>query len=156
MKRQTMGDRIVALLRQHDNMEQAELLRLLNAGDPINGRPAVACDKSYLSRIINDKIDNPRREIIYAITDILGTDLEWLERGRVVDERSSYGPRAQEAADLIEAMDPDLQEWALDNIRRVRVLDVDRKAHHSDLIKMADPQPRRIRSNALILQKIGV
>lgn len=153
MKKQTMGDRIVALLRQHDNMEQAELLRLLNTGDPGVGRPAVACDKSYLSRIINDKVDNPRREIIYAIVDILGSDLEWLERGRVIDERSSYGPRAQEAADLIESMSPDFQEWTLDNIRRIKILDADRKAHHT--IRMADPHPRRIRSNSLVLQKIG-
>lgn len=154
MKKQTMGDRIVALLRQHDNMEQAELLRLLNTGDPATNRPAVTCDKSYLSRIINDKVDNPRREIIYAIVDILGSDLEWVERGRVIDERSSYGPRAQEAADLIESMSPDFQEWTLDNIRRIKILDADRKTHH--IVKMTDAQPRRIRSNSLVLQKVGV
>lgn len=157
-KAQTMGDRIIALLRQHDNMDQAELLRMLNEGDPALGRAPIPVDKSYLSRIINDKVGNPRRELIHAITDILHSDLEWLERGRVLEDRQSYTARAVEGAELIEELDPDLQDWALTTLRKIREINTERRSWRRNTV--ADDRrtvaPRRIQSAATsILQKMG-
>lgn len=156
-KAQTMGDRIVALLRQHDNMDQAELLRMLSEGDPALGRAPIQVDKSYLSRIINDKVGNPRRELVYAIADILHTDLEWLERGRVLEDRQYYTPRGVEAADLIEELEPDLQEWALATLRKIREFNTERRSwRRNSTDDRRAVAPRRIQSAATsILQKMG-
>lgn len=113
---QTMGDRIALLLRRL-GMTQMQLVRKLKS-------KGVLVTKSYMSRIIQDEIENPRKEVLFAIADSLDIDMEELLRGNhrpSVD--SSLSRRVLDAAMTIEDMDEDVKEYVLDCIEKATRVD---------------------------------
>lgn len=148
----TMGERLKELMAQ-SNLSQKEITdRLATLPEPVE------IDPSYLSRIASDAIDNPHRKILVGLCDVLGSDLEWLVRGRRL---FAHRPQIAEVIAHMEASDEELLDWVVSHAARVAAISKELQERDEEIGKLLTTALnnvgiRGIRSrSASVLQKIG-
>ena len=146
----TIGDRIFHLLRTHGRADrgsdysQLELVSWLNGETvaPDGRKYAVGTNKSTLNRIISDKMKSPPLEVLSAICDIFGVDLEWLGRGNTIqlDEKEKSDifmqPEAGEIVLLMERMEVENRQIILYMAKHISRLDNELRQSDYELAKI--------------------
>lgn len=142
----TVGDRILHLLRDRGRAErrreytQSELLAMLNGDmDAPNGkRYDIKTNRSSLSRIISGE-QKPSLDILDAICDIFKVDLEWLGRGKSIEEsaviEAFITDEANQIGAMIDQMLPQFRRFALEAVSKMHELDGNYRSEITELEK---------------------
>lgn len=167
----TIGDRILYLLRTSGRSdrgveyEQQELAAWLSGEEiaPNGKKYNFKLDRSYVNRLVGNKPKRYEIEILSAICDIFGVDLEWLGRGKTIevpDEQSDIfiAPEAGKIALLMERMEVENRQTILYIAERISRLDNELRQSDYEVAKILArnidviPAPDRSRARLLLAQ----
>jgi transcriptional regulator with XRE-family HTH domain len=144
----TLGDRIVHLLRTQGRADrgreydQSELTDMLNGKlkAPDGKYYRVPTNRSTINRIISGKT-KPTLELLSAICDMFGVDMEWLARGRSLDDAPADHFMTEEAntiGALVDKLPIELRTVLLDGAQLLYKLHTDQRKKEEELISLLE------------------